>query len=346
MKFDCGLTLVTVLFLCACGDDSNDNAGANTTDAGQGGTGQGGTGQGGTGQGGRGQGGTGQGGTGQGGSGQGGTGGSSGAADRFALDFPSNVSGGDQVAPFVVLQFDDPHLHGLPFAGPENAGVTYMWRVNQRAQTGYYVTLWWSEGDGGFTPSAQYVGGHPYPKVANNTGTTHRWEIAAPSGGDYFDTRAGQGTSKDVVYDVWRTQALRVVRNGDASKTYTFYSNLPSLEPADVLEWTSGTGGDVAETVPPSPKLTLGDSPWYAGYQHERLSGLFGELIIEAAARSEAEILDQAQNLAQLTPAFAADVWYFKPGWRGLDDVMCEAGTGRSFYWADPSNTATLGSLP
>src|SRR5262245_56966806 len=46
---------------------------------------------------------------------------------RFALDFPSNVTGGDQSAPFVALQYDNPHLNGLPFAGPGNAGVTYMW---------------------------------------------------------------------------------------------------------------------------------------------------------------------------------------------------------------------------
>ncbi|MCC7381574.1 MAG: hypothetical protein IT384_07065 [Deltaproteobacteria bacterium] len=264
---------------------------------------------------------------------------------RFALNFPSNVTGADQAAPFVVLQYDDPHLNGLPFAGPSGRGVTYMWRVNLRAQTGYYVTLWWSQGDGGFTPSDQYVGGHPYPKVANNTGTTHRWEIAAPSGGDYFDTRAGPGTSKDVVYDVWRTQALRVVRNANASKTYTFYTDLPSIAPDDVLEWTSGTGGDVAETLPQSPKITIGDSPWYAGYQHERLSGLLGELIIEAAARSEAEILAQAQDLRNLTPAFAADIWYFKPGWRSVDDVTCEAGTGRSFHWADALHKAALASF-
>lgn len=266
--------------------------------------------------------------------------------DRFALDFPSNVSGADQAAPFVALQFDDPHLHGLPFDGPDGAGVTYMWRVRQRAQTGYYVTLWWAEGDGDFTPAAQYVGGHPYPKVANNTGTTHRWEIAAPAGGDYFDTRAGSATSKDVVYDVWRTQALRVVRNSNASKTYTFYMDLPSVEAIDVLEWTSGTGGDVAETPPPSPKITIGDSPWYGFYQHERLSGLFGELIIEGAARTEEEILAQAADLQHLTSAFTADIWYFKPGWRNVDDVTCEAGTGRALYWADDGNKATLGSLP
>lgn len=269
-----------------------------------------------------------------------------GTSGRFALDFPSNVTGADRLAPFVALQFDDPHLNGLPFAGPSNAGVTYLWRVNLRQQTGYYVTLWWSQGNGGFTPPDQYVGGHPYPKTSDNTGTTHRWEIAAPSGGDYFDTRAGPGTSKDIVYGVWFTQALRVVRNANTSKTYTFYMALPSVAARDVLEWTSGTGSDSAETVPASPKITIGDSPWYAGYQHERLSGRLGELIIEAAARSESEILAQAQDLTQLTPAFASAIWYFKPGWRTVDDLTCEAGTGRTFHWADVQHKATLGTLP
>jgi hypothetical protein len=273
-------------------------------------------------------------------------GGGGGEVARFALNFPSNVTGGDQTAPFVALQYDNPHLDGLPFAGPANAGVTYLWRVNLRAQTGYYVTLWWAQGDGGFTPGAQYVGGHPYPRAGNNTGAVQRWEIAAPSGGDYFDTRAGPGTSKDVVYGPWRTQALRVVRHANGSKTYTFYTELPSLAPVDVLEWTSGTGGDVAETPPPEPKITIGDSPWYASYQHERLSGLLGELLIEAAARSEEEIVAQSANLKQLTPAFAADIWYFKPGWRAIDDLTCEAGTGRRFSWADPARTAILAALP
>jgi hypothetical protein len=71
-----------------------------------------------------------------------------------------------------------------------------------------------------------------------------------------------------------------------------------------------------------------------------------GELIIESEARDEDEILEQASDLGVLTSAFASAVWYFKPGWRSLDDLECEAGTGRSLHWVDPANRATLGSLP
>jgi hypothetical protein len=191
-------------FICGCSDDESSNDGGGQPGGGQPG-GAGGTAS--------------AGGSPSGGNGgmdpEGGGGGAPpDPSERFYLDFPSNVTGGDQSAPFVALQYDDPHLDGLPFAGPADAGVTYMWRINQRAQTGYYVTLWWSQGDGGFTPAHQYVGGHPYPKVGNNTGTVQRWEIAAPSGGDYFDTRAGLGTSKDVVYGVWRCAwcAMRIAR--------------------------------------------------------------------------------------------------------------------------------------
>ena len=58
---------------------------------------------------------------------------------------------------------------------------------------------------------------------------------------------------------------------------------------------------------------------------------------------AEQEILEQAQDLHSLTPAFASDIWYWKPGWRSLEDLACEAGTGRSLHWSDPANTAALG---
>lgn len=265
------------------------------------------------------------------------------AAERFALSFPSNVSGGDKAAPFVALQYARPDLNGLPFSGPANAGVTYMWRIKTRQQTGYYVTLWWSNSPT-FQNANQYVGGHLYPKNASNTGTTHRYEIAAPDGGDYFDTRSGLGNSPDAEHGVWLKQALRVVRNGNGSKTYTFFRKIGSGLNNDILEWTSGTGGDIAETPPTTPTLTIGDSPWYADYQHERLSGELGELIICAAARSDAEIEAQAANYQSLTSAFQSAIWYFKPGWKTVDDLTCEAGTGRSLTWASATK-ASLGAI-
>lgn len=260
--------------------------------------------------------------------------------ERFSLSFPSNVSGADQAAPYVALEYARPDQNGLPFSGPGNAGVTYMWRVKTRQQTGYYVTLWWSNTPT-FQNANQYVGGHLYPKSANNSGTTHRYEIAAPDGGDYFDTRTGSGNSPDAEHGVWLTQALRVVRESNGSKTYTFFRKIGSGSDNDILERNSGTGGDIAETPPTTPRLTIGDSPWYADYQHERLSGEFGQLIIVADALSDAEIAAQAADMDSLTAAASSAIWYFKPGWRTVDDLTCEAGTGRALSWASATK-ATL----
>lgn len=41
-------------------------------------------------------------------------------------------------------------------------------------------------------------------------------------------------------------------------------------------------------------------------------------------------------------PDGAAHVWYHKRGFATVDDLTCDAGTGRSFSWADASNKATL----
>ena len=72
--------------------------------------------------------------------------------------------------------------------------------------------------------------------LAGYTGTTNDWEIAADYGRDIPTTRAG--SPKLVVKDQWYTQALRVTRNANGSKTLVFYNGLPSLANADVIEAT------------------------------------------------------------------------------------------------------------
>lgn len=219
-----------------------------------------------------------------------------------------------------------------------------MWRIKTRQQTGYYVTLWWSNTPS-FQNANQYVGGHLYPKSAINSGTTHRYEIAAPDGGDYFDTRSGLANSPDAEHGVWLKQALRVVRNVDGTHTYTFFRKIGSGSNNDILEKTpTGGSATAADTPPTTPHLTIGDSPWFASYQHERLSGELGELIICAAARSDAEIASQAADYQTLTSPFQSAIWFHKPGWRSVDDMTCEAGTGRSLSWAGATK-ATLEAL-
>lgn len=267
-----------------------------------------------------------------------------------SLSFPSNVTGSDTAAPFVALQFLNPQSDGLPIwgtgSGASRLGVTYIWRYRPRQQTGYYVNFWWSNNgsflwDGG--GSNTYYGGHPYPQSANNTGTTHYWEIAGgDSGSDMILTLAG--TPRTVVQDVWYTQALRVIVNGDGSKTLRYYLDLPNLANTDIIQKSVlSTWG---ETNPPSPALTWGDSPWYASFQHECLSGELDSLKICAKGLSEADTVSEAGDMSTMVTTDGGNyVWYSKNGFDSVDDLTCPY-TSRTPVWADTGNKATLGDRP
>ena len=263
---------------------------------------------------------------------------------KQALVFPSNVSGADTAAPLVALKFLDPQNNGLPALGPSSVGTTWIWRAKYRQHTGYYVTFWWAQGNTGFDPGKAYYGCHPYPNTGTNAGTVHDWEIAASVGGDYRATRVAGGTTfKQVVKDTWFTQALRVDANGGSPKLI-LYTALPSVADADVIEITLGAGVLDSANYPLSPILMIGDSPWYAGYQHERLGGSLSEMKIFAKLLTQADTLSEAATLSSLvTTEGQANIWWGKNNFPTVDSLTCNYGTGRSFFWADAANKATLG---
>jgi hypothetical protein len=251
------------------------------------------------------------------------------------LSFPSN---GDAPADaFVAFQFANPQNNGLPLWGPSGQGATYMWKYRPRQQNGYYVTFWWSRGDGHFDGyNSGFYGGHPYPNdgvsVPPLTSVgTHNWEIATWAQ-DIQQTRAG--SNKRVIKDVWYTQALKVVRNSANSKTLTFYTALPSTANGDVIEYTVTDPG-YGETVPPSPMITFGDSPWYPDYQHERLSGVIRHIKIFNIALSEGDILAEADADTLVTPTGQANVWYMNIN-PTPDDITDKSGRGHNPVWAGP----------
>jgi hypothetical protein len=248
------------------------------------------------------------------------------------LDFPSN--GDPPSGAFVACQFHNPHLDGLPIWGPGGAGATYIWKVFPRQQTGYYVTFWWASG-GDFTGDT-YYGCHPYPKTGNSSGTAHNWEIATDYGGDKQDTRAGGPLT--VVKGRWYTQALRVTRNPNGTKTLIFYIDLPSLANSNIIEFTNVAA--YGEQNPPQPKITIGDSPWYASYQHERLSGIVRGFKFFNRVLTQADTLAEAASDDLVTAAGQANIWWKKIN-PTPDDLLCEAGTGRAPVWAQ-STRATL----
>lgn len=250
------------------------------------------------------------------------------ATGQTGLNFPSNGAAPTNVP--VAFQFLNPQQNGLPIWGPSNQGVTYIWRCNYRQQSSYYTAFFWGNygnyiWDGGGANT--YYGAHPYPINPPN-GNTHNWEISV-QWIDHQNTRAGN--TKQVVYQQWFTQALRVTRNLNGSKTLIFYTNLPSTANADVLEFT--TVADFGNTNPPNPALTWGDSPWEHSPGQERLSGILRGIKIFNRVLSEPDTVAESQNNALVTAAGQANIWWMKINPRP-DDLLCDAGTGRNPVWA------------
>ena len=219
--------------------------------------------------------------------------------------------------------------------------MTYIWKVKPRQQSGYYVTFWWSN-NGTFEWNAgkpdSYYGAHPYPRGGGTSTTVHDWEIGGLDyGADFIATTAG--TSKQVVKDRWYTQALRITVNGDGTKTARFYIDLPSTAPGDVIQVTSPAY--FGKTNPPRPALTFGDSPWYANYQHERLSGVLRGIKIFNKVLSEADTLSEALADSLVTEQGKANVWYMNIN-PTPTDISDKSGAGHHPVWADPANRATL----
>ena len=263
------------------------------------------------------------------------------AGNGNGLEFPSNVSGSDTGAPYVALVFANPQNDGLAIF--QASGWTYIREYTPYQQTGYYAAFWYGEDGGEFhgggSENYPYVGIHPYPQSGTNAGTTHDWEMAGMETGADFRTTLG-GSSLQVVKDVEYIQALRVSRNANGTKTGRFYIDLPSTANSNIIEHTSTT--TYGETVTGARAIIIGDSPWFATNQHERLSGVLRRQKLIAKSLSQADLLSEAADMSRLVTADGiANIWWGKNGYDSVDDLTCDYGTGRAPVWA----TATKATL-
>lgn len=254
------------------------------------------------------------------------------------LDFPSNGDAPSNA--FVAFQWLNPQNSGLPMWGPNNKGVTYIWKYRPRQQNGYYVTMWYSRADGHFNQGKPlydaYYGAHPYPfpPRGGSDNPNHVWELAGMEDGR--DTLGTGGsdideTSKKLVTDVWYTQALRITYNNNGTKTARFYIDLPSTAASDYIEYQSTA--DYGNTTPRSPAITFGDSPWYPDFQHERMSGVIRHIKIIAKSLSETALLAEAASEALVTTDGQANVWYMNIN-PTPDDISDKSGAGHDPTWA------------
>ncbi len=259
------------------------------------------------------------------------------------LQFPAN--GDSPINAFIAFQFLNPQDDGLPIWGPSHQGVTWIWQYKPYQQAGYYVTFWWAENSNNFTwdkgRSNTYYGCHPYPRGGGGQTTIHDWEIAGMDvGTDNILTKAGSPLK--VVKNVWYTQAFRVSVNKGGSKIGRFYIDLPDTSSYNVIEVTAAA--DWGEKNPPHAAVTFGDSPWgEAYYGTERLSGILGAVKIFNKALSPKDMKKEASDMSDLhTTAGKNSIWWGKKSYDTVDDLTCDYGTGRAFFWADAHHKAKL----
>jgi hypothetical protein len=266
-----------------------------------------------------------------------------GTSSQTGLTFPSN--GDSPVDAFVAFQFLNPHLDGMPIWGPNGQGTTFIWKCKYRAQAGYYTAWWWSNNGPYWWHNGNpdtYYGAHPFPLSGGGSGTNHAFEIGCDSGADATVTRAFD--DHIVIKDNarWYTHALRTIRNANGTKKHILYIDMPSTANHDITEFN--LLAHEGETNPPSPALTVGDSPWStqpsSGRSKERLSGTIRHFKWFNKVLSEADTFAEAQSNTLVTAEGQSNIWWMKINPRP-DDLLCDAGTGRNPVWAE-STRATL----
>jgi len=204
--------------------------------------------------------------------------------------------------------------------------ATYIWRVNVRHQLGYYTTFFWGP-DGAFT-GTNYYGAHPYPDGGGSSTTTHKWELSI-DGNDYVTD--ANGSSTQLGYDVWRTQALRVWDDGSV-KVHEFYWDLPDTTKVIRRSVDRSYGSQ----PPSNAALTFGDAPWSLG--NERLGGLLRGIQLYSSALSVNDILAEVTTPLS-TNAGNTSVWYLNLN-PTPSDISDKSGKGHHPQWVSSSRPA------
>lgn len=264
------------------------------------------------------------------------------------LIFPVNADA--PASSMVAFRWDDPRSNGLPMwgtgSGNSRSGVTYMWEVNFSSDAfGYATTMFYSRCDGYFDQPGDedFYGFHPYPQEDPKlTDLDHNWETSTRTGDDQITDGGGELA---VVDDTWFVQGVIAdVDNGDGTKTTTFYIDLPSTDPDDIITHTYASGyGDSAAT---DECLQFGDAPWFENQisAHESTQGTFRGLKIIAKTLSESDLKTEAASLdtnTMQTTDGINNVWYANVN-PTPDDISDKSGQGNDPTWFDVNYKPTL----
>jgi hypothetical protein len=286
------------------------------------------------------------------------------ASAETGLVFPRN-----QDAPLdekYAFQWENPQslADPLPWFGMDDGGVTYLWQYKPAADlSGYIATFFYSRGDGQFeSPPGQYemyYGCHPfpYPDPGSTSTGPHQWELAGLIDGQ-DELRVGNKLvgERQVVEDVWYTQAFVVSKDSRGYPTGKFYIDLPGTGNTDWIATTS-ISTTYGATTSHDMVLMFGAAPWtgpnppFGIGWNERLSGTLRGLKIFDKALSEADILTEASGLDDdlaHSAGGAGMLWYSNvdptPDGANPDPIGIrdKSGNGNHPQWYDDSYKPTL----
>ena len=274
----------------------------------------------------------------------------------------------------VAFKWDDPHLNGLHWWGPADAGVTYMWEYKPDVHAGYRTTFFYSRGDGEFdSPGYQmYYGAHPIPRPAISgwgggagTDPEQYWEIAGMlDGNDEVRTGEydhGNPLVNGVLVDqtgTWFQQAFvvegppgRVGASSDigtGEHLATFYFQLQTgMGHDDYIQFRAVSSYGTA--TPTDPILYWGNDPWC--FNNEKMAGTFRNLKIWDRALTDSEIAAQAGVDTQILKSVDSNIWYHNPNPTPSDILDKSGGTAHDPNWASSSrptlyDTGTPAAVP
>lgn len=257
------------------------------------------------------------------------------------------------------------YWHSPPAAyGTGNAGMTYLFKVFQRAQvanrldgTQYYTNFFWGN-DGAF--SGYFYGAHPYPVNADGSldgSGAGKFEISThfvdylfrDSYGGTQD-QAGIAAQPNVTNNQWYPQAFKATRSGSVF-THKYFLNLPSVAAADTM--TFGFDDSTwLNSAPATPAIVIGQAPdngaglsWggYSGWEEQ--NAIIRGIQIYDGGLSEAHIValsaldSDAAVLAYCTANSLAAPWYLNMN-PTPTDVTDKSGNGHHGSWAGAERPA------
>ena len=234
---------------------------------------------------------------------------------------------------------------------------TAIWKANYKHQAGYYAVAWHTSYDGTFHGSRYEYGTHPYPtsgganSAGANTGTgntTHFWEIAGLGAFDFIAS-PGPGPTKQVVKELWLTQA-RVCEVVNVSGTdyvrHRFYPDVDNDPTFYIQQDVTKASYDTDAASVVTPTFLIGSSPWALGVEcpSAEITGI--RLFNAPLSITDIALEAEAPTDAAVTSAGAASLWYSNIA-PTVSDVSDKSGAGHSPTWANsdrPTNSTVAPS--